>query len=153
MDDERPGEDVTGGAAPVPGPLSTDPPSGASAPPPPPPLPSPPWQHEPPVSGVATNGQAVAALVLGIVGVVLFWTIWLGVILGTLAVVFGTLGRSKGKQGASNQGLATAGIVLGIVAIVASVLFVILLIAFAADAEELIDRIDYCSDHPSDPMC
>ena len=62
------------------------------------------------------NGLAIAALVLGIIGAVsgliplLFWLAW---ILGILAVIFGAVGRSKPVR----KGMATAGLVLGIVAI------------------------------------
>jgi hypothetical protein len=67
------------------------------------------------------NGFAVAALVLGIIGV-LFAGGWLsyvfGLICGLLALVFGLLGRRNvTTRGASLGGLATAGIVLGCVAL------------------------------------
>jgi hypothetical protein len=67
------------------------------------------------------NGFAVAALVLGIIGV-LFAGGWLsyvfGLICGLLALVFGLVGRRNvTTHGASLGGLATAGIVLGCVAL------------------------------------
>jgi hypothetical protein len=151
MDDDRPGD----------GPTTHDPAAGADPPPtepvasplpPPPPLPG----AGPPAAAVAqpaSNGQAVAALVLGIVGLVLFWTVWLGLILGTLAIVFGALGRSKAKQGAPNKSMATAGLVLGIVAVAASVLILVLFFALADDAQTVLDRVEFCLDHPNDPMC
>ncbi len=101
----------------------------------------------------ASNGQAVAALVLGILGLVLFWTVWLGLILGTLAIVFGALGRSKTKQGAPNKSMATAGLVLGIVTVAGSVLILVLFLAFADDAKTVLDQVEFCLDHPNDPMC
>lgn len=61
------------------------------------------------------NGFAVASLVLGIVGVVLTITIFLGLICDVLAVVFGAVGGTKARDGADNGGLATAGLVLGLV--------------------------------------
>jgi Domain of unknown function (DUF4190) len=65
---------------------------------------------------VKTNGLAVAALVCGIVGLIIF-----SIVLGPLAVIFGIRGRrqidaSGGAQ--KGRGMATAGIVLGIVAVV-----------------------------------
>jgi hypothetical protein len=67
------------------------------------------------------NGMAIAALVLGIIGVLLAPSIGsylLGVICGVLALVFGLVGiRNVTARGASGGGLATAGIVLGCVAI------------------------------------
>jgi len=66
-------------------------------------------------------GMAIAALVLGIVGVLFAPSIGsylLGVICGVLALVFGLVGiRNVTARGASGGGLATAGIVLGCVAI------------------------------------
>jgi hypothetical protein len=66
-----------------------------------------------------SNGLGVSALVLGIVGVVLAWVPFLGFILGVLATVFGAVGLSYARKGkATNKGMAIAGLVLGIIAIV-----------------------------------
>ena len=65
-----------------------------------------------------TNPLARTALILGICGVVLFWTFWFGLILGALAIIFGAIGLSRAKNGAPNRGMATAGLVLGIVSVV-----------------------------------
>jgi hypothetical protein len=69
--------------------------------------------------------MAVASLVLGIASVVLFWTIWPPFVAGTLAVVFGTLGRTRAAEGAPNESMATAGLVFGIIGLAASVLFLV----------------------------
>ena len=103
-------------------------------PPPPPPLPPPslPAQYSAPApSGPTTNGFAIAALVLGIVGG--FMCIgWI------LALVFGYIARnqidaSDGRQG--GRGMAVAGIVLGWVwfGLIAAY-FVILIVASIASA-------------------
>lgn len=63
------------------------------------------------------NGLAVTGLVLGIIGLVFFWTIWLGVILGILGIVFGGIGASKPVK----RGMAIAGIVLGVLALLLSI--------------------------------
>jgi hypothetical protein len=81
------------------------PPDNPGYPPPPPYYPYPVTQ--------ASNGLAVAALVCGLVGLVIFW-----IVLAPLAIIFGSIGRSRAKQGASGKGMATAGLVLGIVGIV-----------------------------------
>lgn len=63
------------------------------------------------------NGFGVTALVLGLVALVLSWTI-IGVILGALALIFGLLGQTRVKRGqATNAGQSVAGIVLGILAL------------------------------------
>ena len=60
------------------------------------------------------NGFGVAALVLGILAAVLFWTVFAGLVLGLLAVVFGILGyRRKSRGEATNGGMALAGAILG----------------------------------------
>jgi hypothetical protein len=65
-----------------------------------------------------TPGKVVAALVLGIAGVVLFP---IGLILGTLAIIYAVKGRKElqnSPTGTPGDGMATAGLVLGIVGLV-----------------------------------
>jgi len=59
----------------------------------------------------AKVGFGVTALVLGIVGVFLFWIPLFGLILPILAVVFGCIGIYL----QSGRGMAVAGLVIGIV--------------------------------------
>ena len=71
----------------------------------------------------AANGLAIAALPLGIVGamsglVPLFF--WFAFVAGLLGVLFGVLGRKRTKAGAPHRGLATWGLVTGIVALIMS---------------------------------
>ena len=68
-----------------------------------------------------TNGFAIASLVLGIV-----WIYWLG---SLLALIFGLVARSqieesRGQQ--SGEGMAIAGIVLGIVGLAVLLLLIII---------------------------
>ena len=77
-----------------------------------------------PVSVTSTaNGMAVAALVLGVVGL-LFGLVPLlalfALVLGILAVVFGIAGRRKVNRGqtTTGKGMATAAVILGVFAIV-----------------------------------
>lgn len=72
-----------------------------------------------------TNGLAVAALVLGIVGVPLFW-LW--EIPPILALIFGLVSysqirKSEGRQG--GEGMAITGIVLGALVIIFGVFFLL----------------------------
>jgi hypothetical protein len=91
-----------------------------------------------------TNGLAVAALVVGIVGVVMFWTVWGGILLGILGLVFGAVGLSKANRGAPNKGMAIAGLTLGGVAVVGSVLFLVALVNVVNSSEEKFDQIAEC---------
>src|SRR4051794_5313235 len=63
------------------------------------------------------NGLAVAGMVCGIVGLVLFWVPILGWILAILGIVFGGVGIARANAGAANKGMAITGVVLGIVSI------------------------------------
>jgi hypothetical protein len=77
------------------------------------------------------NGLGTAALVLGILALLLSWTIVGGVVLGLAAVVLGVLGRGRVKRReADNGGSAVAGIVLGLVGLVIAIGLVALGAAF-----------------------
>ncbi len=84
-----------------------------------------------------TNGMATAALVLGILGTVFGLipvTFWLGIILGALGIIFGFLGISRAnRMGGERKGMAIAGLVLGIVGVVAGVLWLVLVVVAAND--------------------
>ena len=68
-----------------------------------------------------SNGLAIASLVCGIVGLLIF-----AFILGPLAIIFGGVGLSRANRGAAHRGMALAGLVLGVLDVV---LFVVVLIA------------------------
>lgn len=75
-----------------------------------------------PLRSQATNGMAVASLVVGIVGLVL-WP------LSLIAITLGIVGKAQtNKTGQPGGGLAIAGIVLGSLVVVTAV-FVFMLIA------------------------
>lgn len=142
----------------------TDPPPltpAADPPPPPPAPPAQPNQWATPMgqtsAPTASNGMAVAALVLGIIGIIMFWSIWLGVLLGGLAILFGILGLNRAKQGAPNKGLATAGLVLGIIAVVGSLLWLAAIVAIFETNEGVFEdignQIEFCIENPNDPSC
>ncbi|PHQ49002.1 hypothetical protein BLA24_23145 [Streptomyces cinnamoneus] len=86
------------------------------------------------------NGFGVAALVLGIIGTVLSWTIVFGVICSVLAIVFGAIGRSKVSTGeGTNGGQALAGLILGGVGLLATACF----LAFYITHDDGDDDPDY----------
>src|SRR5712691_4732314 len=95
-------------------PMDQQPPQG--------PLPPPPPMGAPPAHGVTgqQNGFAVASLVLGIVG------FFFSLIASIPAIVFGILGMDRAKKGAPNEGMALAGLILGIVASAFWILIIIL---------------------------
>jgi hypothetical protein len=106
----------------------------------------------------ASNGFAITALVLGIVGAVfgfIPFTFWLAWILGVLAIVFGALGRRRADQeaAAGKRSMATAGLVLGIVCIVLGVIGLIVLTTLFSDVGSTIEDLDRCLSDPNDVNC
>jgi hypothetical protein len=90
--------------------------SGSAIPPPPPPPPIGATGGVP-ASG-ADNSMGTWALVLGIVSI-----FCCPYVAGILAIIFGVKGRQKAEQGlATNGGMATAGLVLGIIGIIVSII-------------------------------
>lgn len=71
--------------------------------------------------------MAVAALVLGIVGLVFCLFPWWGIISGVLAAIFGivTLIKQKNQEEKKGKGMAIAGLVTGIIAVIISVIVTI----------------------------
>jgi len=86
----------------------------AVPPPPPPPL-------GPPPSG---NGIAIASMVLGIISIplVCFW--YISIPCAILAIIFGVVGRSAAKKGAPRGGMATAGLVCGLIGLLLYILVI-----------------------------
>ena len=78
-------------------------------------------------AGATKNGMGVAALVLGIIGVVLPMVFF---VFSALALLFGSVGLGRVNRGeATNQGVATAGVVLGIIGLVISALLALFYLA------------------------
>jgi hypothetical protein len=89
------------------------------------------------------NGWGTAALVLGVVGLFLV-IVFIGVLPGLLAVIFGIIGWRRARRGeASNGGVAVAGIVTGALAVVLSIGWGVV---FYAENEDEIDNLTECLD-------
>ncbi|MDR0350113.1 MAG: DUF2510 domain-containing protein [Coriobacteriales bacterium] len=74
------------------------------------------------------GGMAVAALVLGIIGVPTCMCYGLSVIPGALALVFGILSVKS-----SRKGMAIAGIICGVIAIILGISFIIMMVVVYPD--------------------
>ena len=89
--------------------------------PPPPPVPTrfvpPPRTSAPP-----SNGPATAGMVLGILGVALFWLPVIGFVMAIIAVVLGGVGLSRSNLGGGGRGQAIAALVLGVLGIILPIL-------------------------------
>ncbi|PJE95681.1 hypothetical protein CUT44_22230 [Streptomyces carminius] len=65
--------------------------------------------------------MGIAALVLGILALVTFWTVLGGILLGVAAIVFGIIGYRRKKRGeATNGAMALIGAIAGALGLVAS---------------------------------
>jgi hypothetical protein len=75
------------------------------------------------VAGRRTDGLAIGALIAGILSLVCFWPLCLGIILGPAAAIMGFISRQRIAASAGTVGgggLALAGLILGIVGFIAS---------------------------------
>jgi hypothetical protein len=89
------------------------------------------------------NGLGTAALVLGIVGLLLAFIPVIGLIgglLGIVGVIVGFIGRGKVKRGeATNGGVAMTGVILSILAILVTIAYVVLAGIFFSQVQDCND--------------
>ncbi|MBR2705135.1 MAG: zinc-ribbon domain-containing protein [Clostridia bacterium] len=91
------------------------------------------------VNNNASNGAAVAAMIMGIIGLVFFWAPIIPLILGILALVFGIKGLNASNSLPQNKGkgMGIAGIVCGSIAMIIGFIYTIIwIMAFAFVATE-----------------
>ena len=90
--------------------------------------PPPPMQYGdyyPAGPAVPKNGLGTAALVIAIVALISSVSVVGGILLGVVAVILGFIARGRVKSGeANNGGVALAGIILGIISIIAGLAFI-----------------------------
>ncbi|MFE7414065.1 DUF4352 domain-containing protein [Streptomyces laurentii] len=90
------------------------------------------------------NGLGTAALILGIIGTLsglipLFF--WLAGILGLIALILGLVGRGRVKRGeANNKGVALFGALLGLAALILSVVGAVITYTAVSNAVDEIDK-------------
>jgi len=90
---------------------------------PPPPMPYGDYYQAAPTA--PKNGLGIAALVVAVIALLGSFSIIGGILGGVIAVILGVIGRGRAKQGeANNGGVALAGIVLGVIAIIVSLVFI-----------------------------
>lgn len=82
-----------------------------------------------------SKGMSIAALILGIVSLVMLCIWYISIPCSILAIIFGILGRKKG-----GKGMGTAGLVLGIITVA---LIYILFVAGIATMFSVLKDIDY----------
>jgi uncharacterized membrane protein len=89
----------------------------------------PPMQQQPMQQLNQKNGAGTAALILGIVGLCLFWLWFIGIILGIIAVILGAVAY-WGKWKDAKLGLA--GFILGLITIIIVIVFIVIAFMLAA---------------------
>jgi phosphate/sulfate permease len=101
------------------------------------------------------NGLGTAALILGILAILTIITIFGGPILGIIAIILGFIGRGRAKRGeATNGGMAMAGIVLGAIAIIASIgLAIAGYSLFKDEVDNLTDCLDSAENQEDRDQC
>lgn len=106
-------------------------------PPPPYPYPVGPYPGPPPYYGYGApparprNGLGITSLVIAIAALAFVWSVLGGVVLGVAAAAIGVAARARVKRGeADNGGVAVAGIVLGSLAVVVSLIFIAIWMGF-----------------------
>lgn len=87
-------------------------------------------QASTPVQSGDKGGQAIAALVLGIVSVVMIWIpfsgLFIGGITGILGIIFGAISRKSVRRNMALWGmwLGIVGLVIGFIEIICGIIFV-----------------------------
>jgi len=70
-----------------------------------------------------SNGIGTAGFVTGLLGLIFSWVPVVGLILGLLGIILGGIGISSGQKKGAGTGLAIAGLVLGLISLVPSIIF------------------------------
>ncbi|MER5962080.1 DUF4352 domain-containing protein [Streptomyces sp. NPDC002057] len=90
------------------------------------------------------NGLGTAALILGIIGTLsglIPLLFWLAGILGLIALILGLVGKGRVKRGeANNKGVTLTGAILGLAALVLSVVGMVITFTAVSDAVDEIDK-------------
>ena len=97
------------------------------------------------------KGFSIAALVLGIVAIVLSCVWYISIPCGILAIVFGTIGIKSSKRG-----MSISGIVTGIIGMIISIFIILMLVIFGfalgitESIKDIIDDNDYSDSYDYD---
>lgn len=94
------------------------------------------YYAQPPVivqPSAPTNGLGVAGFVTGLLGLLLCWVPWLGILLAGVGIVLSGIAIPQGKKNGAGNGLAIAGLVCGIIALIPAVIIMVALFQVASE--------------------
>lgn len=87
------------------------------------------YPYYPSYGATRTDGLCVAGMVLGIIGLVLFWIPYLAIPCGILGIILGSIGIKNVQnepQLKTGQGMGVAGLVTGILALVGGIVMIVI---------------------------
>src|SRR3954447_15613820 len=79
-----------------------------------------------------SNGLGIAGFVTGLLGLVLCWVPWLGVLLAIVGVALSGVGIAQGKKKGMSIGLAIAGLVCGVIALIPAIIIMVAIFSVAS---------------------
>ena len=91
-----------------------------------------PYGYAPVPQQQPSNGLGVGGFVTGLVGLVLCWVPWFGMLLGLVGVVLSGIGISQGKKKGASIGLSIAGLVCGILAVLVWIVLLAFVVSVAS---------------------
>ena len=87
----------------------------------------------------ATNGWAIGALIVGILGLLACWVPFVGVPAPVAAVVLGIVGLRRAKAVNTGRAMALAGLIIGAVALLVAVVVTVVVTVFVSNHRHLLD--------------
>lgn len=101
-------------------------------------------------TGPLPSGMAVASLILGVLGILSAFFL-IGGLLGLIALILGLVALGKIKRGlAGGRGMAIAGIVTGVIALLLSIVVVVSVGAFFAENKDEFSNLAECVEAAGD---
>ena len=97
------------------------------------PAPQPGYGYPPAPAQTPSNGVGIAGFVTGLLGLVLCWVPWLGILLAIVGTALSGVGIAQGKKKGAHTGLAIAGLVCGIIALVPAIIIMVALFSVASE--------------------
>ncbi len=86
----------------------------------------PPYGYQPYPVSAPTNGLGVGGFVCSLIGLLFFWFPFVGLALAVIGTVLSGLGLTQGNKDGSSTGMAVAGLVLGVIALIPGILWIVL---------------------------